>query len=107
MRSRISDYPTLWLWPRIAQFTLGRKNVAGKAGDPPAHTGGNIEVIDSGLDVRRDVVPIKLRIFVNDVRRRLIAELLVQTDLLKFVVERIRFSQIVRVAKLTDEICGS
>src|SRR6516164_2730253 len=98
---------TLWLWPRMAQLTLGTKYVAVEACNPPAPTRGNIEVIDSSLDVRRDVVPIKLRIFVNDVRRRLIAELLVQTNLLKFVVERIRFSQIVRVAKLTDEICGS
>src|SRR5215813_14239163 len=98
---------TLWLWPRMAQLTLGTKYVAVEACNPPAPTRSNIEVIDSSLDVRRDVVPIKLRIFVNDVRRRLIAELLVQTDLLKFVVERIRFSQIVRVAKLTDEICGS
>src|SRR5262245_22931728 len=35
----------------------------------------------SGLDVRRDVVPIKLRIFIDDVRRRLVTELPVQTNL--------------------------
>src|SRR5262245_37404686 len=98
---------TLWLWPRMAQLTLGTKYVAVEACDPPTPARGNIEVIDSGLDVRRDVVPIKLRIFIDDVRRRLVAELLVQTNFFKFVVERIRFSQIVWIAKLTDEICGS
>src|SRR5215471_1119555 len=98
---------TLWLWPRMAQLTLGTKYVAVEACNPPAPTRGNIEVIDSSLDVRRDVVPIKLRIFIDDVRRRLIAELLVQTSLFKFVVKRIGFSQIVRIPKLTDEICGS
>ena len=76
-------------------------------GPPPTPTRGNIEVIDSGLDVRRDVVPIKLRIFIDDVRRRLVAELPVQTNLFKFVVKRIGFSQVVRIAKLTDEICGA
>ena len=58
------------------------------------------------MDVRSDALPIKLRIFIDDVRRRLVAELPVQTNLFKFVVKCIRFSQIVRVAKLTDEVCG-
>src|SRR5262249_28704624 len=83
------------------------KYVVVEACNPPTPTRGNIEVIDSGLDVRRDVVPIKLRIFIDDVRRRLVAELPVQTNLFKFVVKRIGFSQIVRIAKLTDEICGA
>ena len=91
----------------MAQLTLGTKYVAVEACNPPAPSRGNIEVIDSGLDVRRDVVPIKLRIFIDDVRRRLLAELPVQTNLFKFVVKRIGFSQVVRIAKLTDEICGS
>ena len=56
--------------------------------------------------MRRDAVPIKLGIFVDEVRWRFIPELLVQTNLFKFVVKRIGFSQIVRIAKLTDKICG-
>src|SRR6516162_168638 len=98
---------TLWLWPRMAQLTLRTKYVAVEACNPPTPTRSNIEVIDSGLDVRRNVVPIKLRIFIDDVRRRLVTELPVQTNLFKFVVKRIGFSQIVRIAKLTDEICGA
>src|SRR5262249_24971258 len=89
-----------WLRPPMAQLTLGTKYVAVEAGDPPTPARGNIEVTDSGLDVRRDVVPIKLRIFIDDVGRRLVAELPVQTNLFKFVVKRIGFSQIVRIAKL-------
>src|SRR5262249_47548240 len=100
-------YMGLPLWPRKAQLKLCTKYVAVEACNPPTPSRGNIEVIDRGLDVRRDVVPIKLRIFIDDVRRRLVAELPVQTNLFKFVVKRIGFSQIVRIAKLTDEICGS
>src|SRR5262245_2876999 len=95
------------LWSRVVQLTLGTKYVAVEARNPPAPARGYVEVIDSGLDVRRDVVPIKLRIFIDDVRRRLIAELPVQTSFFKFVEKRIGFSQIVRIAKLTDEIRGS
>src|SRR5215472_15968602 len=102
--SRKRDLP---LGPREAQLTLCTKYVAVEACNPPTPSRGNIEVIDRGLDVRRDVVPIKLRIFIDDVRRRLVAELPVQTNLFKFVVKRIGLSQIVRIAKLTDEICGS
>src|SRR5262245_2240720 len=104
---RRASATTLWLWPRKAQLTLRTKYVAVEACNPPTPTRGNIEAIDSGLDVRRDVVPIKLRIFIDDVRRRLVTELPVQTNLFKFVVKRIGFSQIVRIAKLTDEICGA
>src|ERR1700747_2481791 len=98
---------SLRLWSRMAQLMLSTKYVTVEACNPPASARGNIEIIDSGLDVRRDSVPIKLRIFIDDVCWRFIAELLVQTNLFKFVVERIGFSQIVWIAKLTDEICGS
>src|SRR5262249_43634183 len=98
---------TLWLRPRMAQITLGTKYVAVESCNPPTPTRRNIEGLHIDLVLRRVIVPIRLRIFDNDVRRRLIAELPVQTNLFKFVVERIRFSQIVRVAKLTDEICSS
>ncbi len=39
--------------------------------------------------------------------RRPVAELLVLTNLFKFVVKRVGFSQIVRIAQLSDKICGS
>jgi len=76
----------------MPQLTLSTKYVAVEARNPPTPTRGNIEVANRGLDVWRDFVPIKLRIFIHDVRRRLIAEPLVQTDLFKFVVKRIGFS---------------
>jgi hypothetical protein len=98
---------SLRLWSRMAQLTLSTKYVTVEARNPPASARGNIEITDSGLDVWRDSVPVKLRIFIDDVCWRRIAELLVQTNLFKFVVERISFSQIVWIAKLTDEICGS
>ena len=80
---------TLRLWPRMAQLTLGTKYVAVEARNPLTPARGHIEVADSGLDVRRDVVPIELRILIDQVRRRSIAELPVQTSLFKFVVKRI------------------
>src|SRR6266498_2864327 len=91
----------------MAQLALGTKYVAVKSCNPLASARGNIEITDSGLDVRRDSVPIKLRIFIDDVCWRFIAELLVQTNFFKFVVERFGFSQIVGIAKLTAELCGS
>src|SRR5262249_39938971 len=69
------------LWPRKAQLPLRTKYGALEACNPPTPTRGNIEVMDSGLDVGRDVVQIKLRIFIDDVRGRLVPELPVQTNL--------------------------
>src|SRR5215831_2519504 len=97
----------LRLRPRQAQLTLGAKYVAVEARYPPTATRCNIEVTNSGLDVRRDAVPIELRIFIDEVRRRFVAKLFIQTNLFKFVVQRIDFSQIVRIAELTDKIGGS
>ena len=98
---------SLGLWPRKPNLTLGTKHVAIKACDPPAPTRCDIEVTNSGMDVRRDAIPIKFRIFVDKVGRSFIAKLLVETNLLKFVEERIGFSQIMRVCELTNKICGS
>jgi hypothetical protein len=44
------------------QIALGAKYVAVEACDPLTPTRCNIEVADTGLYVRRDAVPIKLRI---------------------------------------------
>src|SRR5260370_9515251 len=91
----------------MAQLKLSTKYVPVEACNPPASARGNIEITDSRLDVRRDSVPIKLRIFIDHVCWRFIADLLVQTNLFKFIVDRIDFSQLVGIAKLTDEISGS
>src|SRR5262245_803965 len=86
------------------QLTLGAKYVAVEASNPPSPARGHIEIADGGLDMRRDVAPIELGIFVDQVRRRFITELPVQTDLFEFVEKRIGFPQIVRIAELTDEV---
>ena len=57
----------LWLWSRMAELTFSTKYVTVEACNPPASARGNIEITDSGLDVRRDSVPIELRIFIDDV----------------------------------------
>ena len=61
---------------------------------------GDIEVTDSGMDVRSDAIPIKFRIFIDKVGGRFVAKLFVQTNFLKFVEERIGLFQIVRVAQV-------
>jgi hypothetical protein len=48
-----------------------------------------------------------LRVFVDQVRRRCVAELPIQADFLEFVVERIGFPQIMRIAQLTNQIGGA
>jgi hypothetical protein len=48
---------SLRLWSRMAQLALGTKYVTVEACNPPASARGNIEITDSGLDVRRDSVP--------------------------------------------------
>jgi hypothetical protein len=56
----------------MAQLALGTRYVTVEACNPPASARGHIEITDSGLDVRRDSVPIKLRIFIDDVCWRFI-----------------------------------
>ena len=85
---------------RKPYFTLGTKDVAVKAGNPATPTRGDIEVTDSGMDVRSDAIPIKFRIFIDQVGGRFVAKLFVQTNFLKFVEERIGLFQIVRVAQV-------
>ena len=104
---RHRERPLLRLWSRKGHLALGAKDVAVEAGNPATPARRDVEITDGGLDMWRDAVPIKLRISIHEVRRRFIAELLVQSTLFKFVVKGVGFSQIIRVAKLTDEIGGS
>ncbi len=50
---------------------------------PPAR--GDIEIAYGALNLRGDVVPIELRVLVNDVGRRFVAELPVQPDFPKLM----------------------
>ena len=43
---------SLRLWSRMAQLALSTKYVTVEACNPPASARGNIEITDSGLDVR-------------------------------------------------------
>src|SRR5690242_16807068 len=106
-RTTTAPKPKLRLWSRKARITLGTKYVTVEARDPPASARRDVEITDRALDMRRDGVPVKLRILVHEVRRRPIAELPVQTDFFKLIIKGIYFSQIVRVAKLADEIRGA
>ena len=72
--------------------------------DPLPPTRRDIEIAYRGLDLRSDVVPVELRIFVNNVCRRLVAERFVHADFFKFVEQGIRFLQVVGVAELPDEV---
>ena len=62
-----------------------------KAGDPLPAARRHIEIADGFADVGRDFIPVELRVFVDQVRRRCVAKLPVQADFLEFVVERIGF----------------
>ena len=98
---------SLGLWPRKPHFTLGTKHVAIKARNPPTPTRCDIEVTNGGIDVWRDAIPIEFRISINKVGRSFITKLFVKTNFVKFVEERVCFSQIMRVRELTNKICSS
>ena len=61
-------------------------------------------VADGELDVGRDHVPIELRIFVDDIGRRFVAQFLVHADFFEFAEQRVGFAQVMRVSELTNEI---
>src|SRR5262245_22995204 len=63
-----------------AKFALGAKHVAVQAIDPLSATRRDVKVPDRFLDVRRNVVPIKLRVLVSEIGWRSIAELFIHAD---------------------------
>ncbi len=67
----------------MSQFAFGAKGFAVKDGDPLPSARRHIEIADRGRDLGRDVVPVELGILEHDVRRHLIAKLLVEADFLK------------------------
>ena len=86
---------------------LGAKDIAVEIGDPPPSVRRDVEVAHGALDMRRYAAPIKLRILIGEIGRRNIAELLIPSDFLELVIKRIGFAQILRIAKLADEIGGA
>ena len=59
---------------RLRELSFRPKDVAVEIGDPLTPARGDVEVTDGGLDLWRDVGPIELWVFVNDVGGRFIAE---------------------------------
>ena len=58
-------------------------------------------------DLRGHILPVELRIFVDDVGRRLVAERLGQADLVEFVEQRIGLAHVVGIAELADQVGGA
>ena len=54
--------------------------------------------------MRRNGLPVKLRIEFGEIGGRFIAELPVETDFLEFIVEGICLAQILRIAELPNQI---
>src|ERR1700724_3841384 len=57
--------------------------------------------------MRRDLAPVELRIAVDQVRRRGIAELPVHSGLLEFMEQGVELAQVMRVAELANEVGGT
>ena len=82
------------------------ENVVVQIGDPLTTRDGQVEILHAVFDMHRDAVPEKIRILVNQIRRRGIAELAVHSDLFEFDVECVGLAGIHGVAELTDQIGG-
>src|ERR1700760_2618717 len=79
--------PNLLLWPRQRNLALGTEDVAVEIGDPLPAARGDVEIADRSLHVRRNAVPVELRIEVHDIGGRRIAELAVDPGLLELMVQ--------------------
>src|ERR1700710_472060 len=89
---------------RQVQLALRAENIGIKVRYPLASARCDIEIADRRLNLRSDVIPIELRVLVDDVCRRIVAELFVQTDFFKFVEQCICLFEVVGIAELTDKI---
>src|SRR5262249_10689903 len=92
------------LRPRGADFLLGAEDVAVQVRDPLASSCSDVEVMNGGLNVGVDAAPVELRIMIDHICGRAVTQLPIQPDLFEFVKKRIRFTNVMRIAKLSDEI---
>src|SRR5215472_1263647 len=99
--------PQLALRSRQSDLAFGAENIAVEVCDPLPSARRDIEITDGGLHVRRNRLPVKLWIEFGQIRRRLVAELPVQSGFLEFIIKCVCFPQILRVAELPDEIGGA
>src|SRR5882672_10481824 len=85
---------------------LDREDVAVEGRGPLLALHGHFEIPQSVADIALDLAPIELRIAVDHVGRTGIAKLLVNAGFDEFVVERVQFARVERIAQLTDQIAG-
>src|SRR6201987_5050573 len=74
---------------RKIHLTLCSENVTVEVRNPLTPARGDIEVAYSRLNLRSNIVPVEVRVFVDNVCRRIIAKRFIQTNFLKFVEQRI------------------
>src|ERR1700692_4544257 len=97
---RPTDSNALPLRPRQRNVAFGAEDVAVEVGDPLAAARGLVEIADFGLDMRRHAFPVELRVAIDDVGGRIIAELAVDADFFELVVEGVGFSEVVGISEL-------
>src|SRR5215831_15990547 len=74
--------------------------------DPQLTLHRHLKITQRVTDISLDLAPIKLRIVVDEIGRAGIAELLVDAGFGEFVVERVEFARVERIAQLADQITG-
>src|SRR5271166_3698122 len=90
-------------WQRISK----RRSRAAKRGfTSPRYSSLSGDWLDQYTTISLDLAPIELRIVFDHIGRATIAELLVNAVFGEFVVERVQFARVERVAQLTDQIAG-
>jgi hypothetical protein len=77
MASHNPQFVGLSLRARQVQFAFSPEDVAVEVCDPLPAAGGDIEIAHRKLDLRRDIGPVELRKFIDDIGRRRIAQRLV------------------------------
>ena len=103
---RAQQQSSLFLRAAQRDVALGAEHVGVEVGDPLPAVGSDVQIADRGLHVGSDAVPVELWVLVDEIGRRLVAELAVEAGLLEFVVERVGLADVVRIAELPDQIGG-
>src|SRR5262245_33792108 len=85
---------------------LDREDVAVEGRGPLFALYGHLEIAQRVADITLDLAPIELRIGVDKIGGTGIAELLAGAGFEKFIVERVQFAQVERVAQLTNQVAG-
>src|SRR5919198_5722471 len=89
------------------QVVLSTEHVAVEIRDPLSSARRDVEVLQSTLNIWSDTVPIETRIRIYYICRRRIPTLSIHADLFKFMIQGIGLSQVLRIAKLSNQISRS